>query len=236
VVAQRRRPDTDTDVDTDLDLDGAVGTSPRTRAQSRAERLARREEIRRQQKAASFRRKWGLWLALGLLTVLALAALMFTTVIPRAQALEGLERYSGLSREHVPGEPAYDPIPPVGGPHSPQWQRCGVYGEPIGTSNGVHSLEHGAVWITYRPDLAEAEVQTLRGLARGQRYVLISPWAADPALPSPIVASAWGLQLKADSASDSRLGEFVRRYANGPQNQEPGSNCDTGVGTPLANP
>ena len=35
--------------------------------------------------------------------------------------------------------------------------------------------------------------------------------------------------------NDSRLAEFARRYANGPQSPEPGALCSGGVGSPIAN-
>ena len=153
-----------------------------------------------------------------------------------AQPIPGVEQFSGLSRAHVTGPITYPQVPPVGGPHNPIWQNCGVYDEPVPSEFAVHSLEHGAVWITYRPELPDTEVQQLRQLARGQPYVLLSPWPAEPPLPSPIVASAWGLQLKVESAADPRLAEFVQRYAGGPQTPEPGAPCTGGRGTPLANP
>jgi hypothetical protein len=94
----------------------------------------------------------------------------------------------------------------------------------------VHSLEHGAVWIAYRPDLPEAAVQTLRNLARGRTHVLVAPY---PDLPQPVVATAWGLQLPLEDAFDSRLPVFVSRYEKGPQTPEPGALCTGGTGTPI---
>jgi hypothetical protein len=151
------------------------------------------------------------------------------------QDIPGVERFANLSQQHVQGPVAYPQVPPVGGPHNPSWINCGVYDQPVPNEMAVHSMEHGAVWITYAPDLSDDQLQTLRGLARGQSYVLVTPWGGDPPLPAPIVASAWGLQLKVDNASDPRLGEFVRRYANGPQTPEPGAPCSGGFGRPLPN-
>lgn len=145
-------------------------------------------------------------------------------------ALTGLQTYENLSRDHGQGAQTYDPIPPVGGAHNEAWMNCGIYDQPVPNENAVHSLEHGAVWITYRPDLAAADVETLRGLVRGQRYALLSPY---PDLPSPVVASAWGVQLRLDSAGDSRLPSFIQQYANGPQSPEPGASCRGGLGNPI---
>jgi hypothetical protein len=151
--------------------------------------------------------------------------------------IPGVEYYPDLPRYHIRGPGWYPFVPPPGGPHAPVWQNCGVYEQPVPIETALHSLEHGAVWITYWPGLSAVEVLQLRALARGQTHVLVNPWFPSGPLPSPIVASAWGLQLKVDSAFDPRLAEFVRRYANGPQNLEPGAPCSTGgVGTPLAEP
>jgi hypothetical protein len=203
------------------------------RAERRAARVAQREQTRRQQKVANWRRRWLPWLVLAGLVVLGLAAFIYFVVIPRGQPLEGLEKYGGLSQDHVPGVPTYPQTPPVGGPHANNWQNCGIYDQPVPSQFGVHSLEHGAVWITYQPDLPASDVQKLRDVARGNDYVLLSPWGTDPPLPSPVVASAWGLQVKLDGASDPRLAEFVRRYANGTQAPERGAICRGGVGNPI---
>jgi hypothetical protein len=136
----------------------------------------------------------------------------------------------------VPGPIPYDRLPPPGGPHAPVWANCGVYAQPVPVEMAVHSLEHGAVWITYRPDLPPPAVLTLQALARGETHVLVSPWGPLPPLPSAVVASAWGFQLLVDDASDPRLAEFVRRYLNGPLAPEPGAPCRGGAGTPLPMP
>jgi hypothetical protein len=117
----------------------------------------------------------------------------------------------------------------VGGNHAPLWQNCGFYDAPIASENAVHSLEHGAVWITYQPDLAPEQVDLLRRLARRQTYVLVSPY---PNLPAPVVASAWGHQLGLNSADDPRLNQFVRAFRLGPQAPEREGPCTGGAGAP----
>jgi len=209
----------------------------RSRAEARAERLAKREDLRRQQKAANWRRRWLPWIVVAVLVVLGIVGgLLYINLSPTTQPIPGLERTPNLSREHASGPQTYSQVPPVGGAHNNTWWNCGVYDQPVPNEMAVHSLEHGAVWITYQQDLPADQVQALRSLARGQNFVLVSPWSGDPPLPSPIVASAWGLQLKLDNASDPRLAEFVRRYANGPQTPEPGAVCYGGAGTPIQNP
>lgn len=143
--------------------------------------------------------------------------------------LSGVQTFTGLGRAHVPGPVDYPQVPPVGGDHAPVWQDCGFYSRPIVTEQGVHSMEHGAAWITYAPDLASGEVAVLKALATSRRYVLVSPF---PGLPAPVVASAWGVQLQLPSATDPRLAAFVATFARGRQAPEPGAPCSGGVGTP----
>jgi Protein of unknown function (DUF3105) len=169
----------------------------------------------------------------GLVVVAALAAGVLAghqATSASNTAIDGLMTFSNLARDHVDGPVNYPQVPPVGGPHNPVWMNCGIYNAPIPNENAVHSLEHGAVWLTYQPDLSEAEVAQLRSLARGHAYVLLSPY---PGLPAPVVASAWGLQIWADSAGDPRLAKFVALYEHGPQTPEPGAPCSGAKGVPL---
>jgi hypothetical protein len=92
-------------------------------------------------------------------------------------------------------------------------------------------LEHGAVWITYQPGLPEEDVTQLQDLVRGQSHLLLSPY---PGLKSPVVLTAWGLQLELTSVQDSRIEEFIDRYQQGPQTPERGASCSDGVGQPIS--
>jgi len=140
--------------------------------------------------------------------------------------IAGVKTYSGLARTHTTDSVHYEQNPPVGGPHAPVWQNCGYYASPIVPERGVHSMEHGAVWITYRPSLPESQVGSLRALV-GNPYVLVSPWPLP--LSSPVVLSAWGVQLHVDRATDPRVATFVGTYARGPQTPEPGAPCSGGT-------
>ncbi len=146
-------------------------------------------------------------------------------------AVSGVQTFKGLSRGHVQGSVHYAQTPPVGGNHNPVPLNCGVYSAPVPNENAVHSLEHGAVWITYRPNLPVAKTTRLTKDASGKPYVILSPY---PKLPAPVVASAWGLQLTMTSAADPRIARFISKYAQGPQTPEPGAPCSGGTGTPAS--
>lgn len=143
--------------------------------------------------------------------------------------VEGVQSFQNPERGHTTEPVTYEQIPPVGGPHNPAWQNCGVYSQPIADVNGVHSLEHGAVWITYQPDLPADEVEKLQALTRQSGFRLLSPYTD---LSSPIVISAWGYQLKLDQADDTRLIDFIQKYEQNPQGPEAGAPCTGALGQP----
>lgn len=139
---------------------------------------------------------------------------------------DGVTEYTGLTNFHTQGIVAYEQNPPVGGDHNPVWQNCGFYSLPVINEHAVHALEHGAVWITFQPDLASEQVDVLRAYAE-QSYVLVSPYP--DGLNSPVVASAWGLQMEFQDATDEDLERFINAYRQGPQTLEPGAVCHGGT-------
>lgn len=175
-----------------------------------------------------------LW-RIGLISALAGVLLMMSPVTGIAQALTPVvdpetgfiayPEYEGLLANHVEGEVLYAQVPPVGGPHNARWQNCGFYTESIANWHGVHTLEHGAVWVTYDPALPQADITQLAPLAE-LGHVLITPY---PGLPDPVVASAWGNQVRLDSVADPRLEQFIREFRLNPETSpEPGALCSLG--------
>ncbi len=157
--------------------------------------------------------------------------------------IQGVDFFGDPGRGHFDGDLNYEDIVPIafidippGGAHNAVWQNCGIYDEPIRTENAIHSMEHGAVWITYQPDLPEDQVEMLRDVTRqarrnrGEAMVLLSPHEG---LEDPIVLSAWRVQLRTDNASDERITDFVQAYQRGPFTPEPGATCGRGIGNPI---
>lgn len=136
----------------------------------------------------------------------------------------------GEAGQHTEGEVDYEQTPPAGGEHNPVWQNAGFYSEPIRNETAVHTMEHGAVWITYNPDLPQGQVEELREIASGRECVLVSPY---PGLDAPVVASAWGKQIELEGAEDPALNRFIGTYLRGEQTPEPGAACTGGVGEPA---
>jgi hypothetical protein len=151
----------------------------------------------------------------------------------RAAGIEGIVDYrdnadkSITSRTHKDGPLTYATNPPVGGDHNPRWQNCNgdVYAEPIAKEHAVHSLEHGAVWVTYKQGLPADQVSTLQGKVEGQDYMLMSPVAG---LEKNVSLQAWGYQLKVDTVDDPRIDEFIKALRLN-ATVEPGATCSSGV-------
>jgi len=139
---------------------------------------------------------------------------------------EGTKTYTDLERTHVDTPVDYPQTPPVGGPHNPVWENCGFYDKEFPKERGVHSMEHGAVWVTYSPDLPAADIAVLKAFADNGKEVLVSPFTG---LPAPIVASAWGKQLIPDGVDDPRLAQFVDYFDDGPQTPEENTPCSQGT-------
>jgi hypothetical protein len=134
------------------------------------------------------------------------------------QEPDGVKVFTYVNNQHVDGDIDYSAqadyqgeVPPAGGAHNPTPQQCGVYTAEIRTENAVHSLEHGAVWITYQPTLAADQIQALTDMADGDDYILMSPYEG---LPSPIVLTAWNHQLQMDSFDKETVEKFLRSYKN----------------------
>jgi hypothetical protein len=138
--------------------------------------------------------------------------------------LQDVVTYDHLSHAHVAGEVKYPQSPPVGGDHDPIWLNCGVYDRPVREENAVHSLEHGAVWITYRPGLSADEIDRLA--AKLPEKGILSPFDDQDA---PVVVTVWGAQLALDGPDDPRLDLFIREYGDGRDAPEPTAACVGGV-------
>lgn len=206
-------------------------------SRARQERRERLAEVQAAQRRAEQRRTRvivGVAIAVGLALVIPTAIAVIgaerrqaEVVAAAEQPIEGVAEFDDLGAVHTNEDVSYDPEPPVGGDHHPTWQNCGFYADPVVEEHAVHSLEHGAVWLTYDPELPPADVGVLRDLADRHPYLLVSPFEG---LEAPVVASAWGLQLALDGVADERLEPFLVRYLQGPQTPEPGAPCSGGVG------
>lgn len=203
---------------------------PKSSQASRSNPRQRVAQLRRDQQRQERRRAGLIWGGGGVAIIAIVIAAVFLTVNARANrpSLAAVREFN-VGGGHVSTAVNYPQAPPVGGAHSPVWLNCGSYDRPVRNENAVHSMEHGAVWLTYRPDLPAGDVDTLRR-ALPDTYTILSPY---PGLTAPVVASAWGRQLTLTGVDDNRLAAFVSTFRQGPQTPEPGAACTGGTSKPA---
>ncbi|MFD5816951.1 DUF3105 domain-containing protein [Streptomyces sp. NPDC127038] len=142
---------------------------------------------------------------------------------------DGVRTWSGtLTRNHVTKTVTYPMEPPVGGDHLQVWMNCNgdVYTKPVNNMNAVHSLEHGAVWVTYNSKASQADVKALAAKVRKTPYTLMSPVEDQK---DPIMMSAWGKQRTVTGANDKNVDAFLAEFVQGKQTPEPGAACTNGL-------
>lgn len=193
-------------------------------SQKRSKRDIRREQVAREKRMRALR----LWVPIAVIALGLIGLIIYRLTRPEIEGVVIVE--SAVANQHddelqIP----FGGTPPMGGPHAPVWQNCGIYVTPVEGQYAIHSMEHGAVWITYNPDLSAEQVVALEDMVRGEGYTLLAPY---PDQTSPIVLTVWDRQLEVDSVEDPRIPDFIDRYklVQGP---ETGASCSGGVGTPV---
>lgn len=208
-------------------------TVKQQRADQRAKKL---EEYHKREAGAKRNRRIGI--AAAVVGAVAVVGLIVTSVVltPRPASytagnegatVDGVETFEN-GATHVEGSVTYAQTPPAGGDHNQVWLNCGAYSEPVPNENAVHSMEHGAVWVTYDPSLSEAQLSELR-TQLPSTYVILSPFES---LPAPIVLSGWNAQLQVQDASDERIAAFFEEFWRGQNAPEPGAPCTGALDAP----
>jgi len=211
--------------------------------------VKQQREQRRQVKVAAFKREQArqkrtriitIWVSsvAGAAVIALIATLVIVTSAPRVDPLtielSGLKTWDVAGAQHVDPEAVdyktdYEMDPPAGGPHWSGWLNCGVYTEVQENERAVHSLEHGAVWVTYNPDeVTGDDLNTLKNRLPST-FSILSPY---PGLEAPAVVSAWGAQLALDGVDDERLDGFVARYWQSGTAPELGASCSGAIDGP----
>lgn len=140
--------------------------------------------------------------------------------------ISGLQTTRGQSKNHKPGVVSYpgaSDTPPDGGDHGGEPQTCQVYTAAIPNERALHSMEHGAAWVTYDPaKVSAADVKKLKALVDGDPGRLMSPY---PGLKTAVSLQAWGERVFVDKASDKRVKTFLELFTKGPQSPERNGSC-----------
>lgn len=123
-------------------------------------------------------------------------------------------------REHVgPGHVhAYNSNPPTSGWHFSAPTEWGVYKEELPDGTLIHNLEHGGVWISYKPDIPEETRKKLENFYEIYgRKVIVTPRAKND---TDIALAAWTRldKFSVSEYSDERVDTFIKAFRNrGPE-------------------
>ncbi|MFY9493359.1 MAG: DUF3105 domain-containing protein [Minisyncoccia bacterium] len=185
-----------------------------------------RRELRRQEQDQQFEslnrkrkiKKTAVWLiAIVVLLLIVGGAYQWTK---SSEANRPGEAIPVQPAEHIqPGQPLpglYLSNPPVSGWHYGETVEWGIYDQELVDQNVIHNLEHGGIWITYKPDIPAELVENLKRVAgEYKRKVVLSPRAAND---SPIALAAWGWLDKFDYFDEARIKKFIKAYKDkGPE-------------------
>ena len=133
-------------------------------------------------------------------------------------------------RNHInvgAAHPAYNSNPPTSGWHYEDWKQKGVYKEQQPDENLIHNLEHGYIWISYRPDTATEIVKQLENFYGFGKKIIVEPRKENDKL---IALAAWNRLDKFDSESKEklneselkRIGDYIDAYiGRGPEPNAP---------------
>lgn len=132
--------------------------------------------------------------------------------------LYGLSHYSQIAVAELPGEgftslgqehialnadlpTPYNSNPPTSGAHYAEPANWGIYDYEVNDKIFIHNLEHGGIWIAYKPGVSKGIVDDLIDIADslGRVKIVMAPRAANDA---DVAIAAWTRVQKFTVAGD----------------------------------
>ncbi|HYC79421.1 MAG TPA: DUF3105 domain-containing protein [Candidatus Binatia bacterium] len=118
---------------------------------------------------------------------------------------QGAEHIAEGTTEHPP----YSSNPPTSGWHWPSPAAWGVYKSALPDERFVHNLEHGGIWISYKPSVDAETIAKLEDFAQRYRKVIVAPREAND---SNIALAAWEYLEKMDVYDENTILNFIEAY------------------------
>ena len=159
-----------------------------------------------------------------IITLLIIVAFVYGIILLAKASLPKTEdmsvAYENQGNQHIAEGSThglYNSNPPSSGWHYARWIDGGVYKDAVVDENVVHNLEHGDIWISYKPDVSEDVIKVLEKF--GGKYLIVSPRDAND---KDIALVSWG-RVDAFDVVDmeslkERVGDFIKRHDNkGPE-------------------
>ena len=129
------------------------------------------------------------------------------------------EFFAAQSRDHIAvgaSHSEYNSNPPTSGWHYAVPAQSGIYDTVFPDEQLLHNLEHGHIWIAYRPDLPKDQIEALADIAKSYSSKIIM--VPRPNNPAPIALAAWEYLLKLDSFNEQQVKDFINAYrGKGPE-------------------
>ncbi len=134
----------------------------------------------------------------------------------------GTQEFPIVSRTHIAvGTKAtnYSSNPPTSGDHWPAPAKNGVYDNQLPDEQLVHNLEHGHIWISYKPDVSQEVKDKLKEIVEKDNWkVVLEPRAENE---TKIALAGWGRLLKMGDLDVAKVDEFIKTYRNRGPEQTP---------------
>lgn len=199
-------------------------SAKRSYKEKKAEQIKKREFQRQEAQRGTAKKsltKWGITLI-----IIALVLWGFFVLVQNSQPQgEDFSRaFPSQGRQHIEvgsEHPPYSSNPPSSGSHNGTPARAGFYDvdEALLDEQVVHNLEHGDIWIAYKPSITETDRNMLRKFAAAK--VIVTPREAndfDVSLVAWERVDGFDLEGLEEGVSESRIRDFITRYKNkGPE-------------------
>ena len=172
-------------------------------------------------------KRWGLLLIIGGVVVVLVGIFALGNKAPASNQNAIGQHFAEQERKHIdegtksPVE--YNSNPPSSGPHYPQPAPWGVKDTAEADERYIHNLEHGGVWITYKPDLAADQLNQLKAAVSAlppdaqfnEVKIVMSPRAANT---SPVSLVAWTYVENLDTPDATKIKDFYLNHVDkGPE-------------------
>jgi hypothetical protein len=216
---------------------GGAETQQRRQERLEARRKAKEEALRAQARRERRDRIVRVAVITSLLTALVWF-IFFRSSTPESIAGHDLLSFStdngGQQTHQAPY--SYDPEttgidPPVSGRHNPNPAECGIHAEKIPDENFVHTLEHGAVAVVYRPTLDPTDIKEIEDIVSGyEDHTLSAPYEG---LESPVVVASWSHKMLLDSVDRDAITEYIDTFRGEPPAPEAQQGCPNTADDPF---
>ena len=185
-------------------------------------------EIKRERAAGAARRSRMRKIMMGVAIVLVVGGLAYWGIIASRRGVQNApgDKYADQGQQHVALDYqfTYNSNPPTSGPHYASPANWGAYDYEANDKIFIHNLEHGGVWIAYRPTVATSTIDDLKAVAEefGGSKIVMAPRAAND---SDVAIVAWARLLKLNLVGGAltddqknQIRAFYKAYKNkGPE-------------------